>query len=264
MKFDARHSILLKTSAEIEAMRAAGRVVAEVLRECEAACRPGVTTRELDDLAFETFTHYGAIGLFKGYPDYLPEGGYPRHTCISINEEIVHGIPGDRIVREGDLVTMDCGVRLEGWCADSARTFLIGRVPPEGRRLVETTRALLEAAIERIRPGRRWSEVARVMQDMAEKGDYGIVREYVGHGIGRSMHEAPKVPNFVSRQFLHEDFSLQPGMVLAIEPMLTLGCGQTMVLRDGWTVVTRDRTPAAHEEHTVAVTRSGADVLTRG
>lgn len=259
-----RDAIILKSGDEIECMRRAGRVVAAVLDRCERACRPGVTTRELDDLAHQTFTSLGATGLFYGYPDYQPGMGYPRHTCISVNEEIVHGIPGDRIVRNGDIVSIDCGVRLDGWCADSARTVLVGEVKPEERRLVESTRRCLDEAIAAIRPGRAWSDIGRMMEQIAVRERLGIIREYVGHGIGRAMHEPPKVPNYAITAGGREDFLLRPGMVIAVEPMLTLGRGRTLTLKDGWTVVTRDRRPAAHEEHTVAVTAWGADVLTRG
>lgn len=257
-----RDTIILKSLREIEQMRAAGRVVAATLDACERACRPGVTTRELDEIAFRTFTALGATGLFFGYPDYEPGRGYPRHTCISVNEEIVHGIPGDRIVRAGDVVSIDCGVRLNEWCGDSARTIFVDPVKPKVRRLVETTKRTLDEAIAAIRPGRRWSEIGRLMQDIAESEGLGIIREYVGHGIGRSMHEAPKVPNYHVRPGSPEDFVLEPGLVIAIEPMLTLGKGHTLTLRDGWTVVTRDRQPAAHQEHTVALTESGTQILT--
>jgi len=257
-----RDSIILKSAGEIEAMRAAGRVVAATLEACAQACRPGITTRQLDDLAHATFTRLGATGLFFGYPDYEPGRGYPRHTCISINEEIVHGIPGDRIVREGDLVSIDCGVKLDGWCGDSARSILVGQVHPEVGRLLDATKRTLDAAIKVAAPGKRWSEIGLIMQQIAQNERLGIIREYVGHGIGRAMHEAPKVPNYEVRPGSADDFLLQPGLVIAIEPMLTLGKGQTVTLRDGWTVVTKDRQVAAHQEHTIAVTADGADILT--
>ena len=257
-----RDPIILKNSSEIAAMRAAGRIVAATLEACVQACRPGITTRQIDDIAYATFTGLGATGLFYGYPDYEPGRGYPRHTCISINEEIVHGIPGDRLVREGDLVSIDCGVKLDGWCGDSARSILVGQAHPQMQRLLDTTQHTLNAAIKAVKPGRRWSEIGLIMQQIAERENLGIIREYVGHGIGRAMHEAPKVPNYQVKPGSAEDFLLQPGLVIAIEPMLTLGKGQTVTLRDGWTVVTRDRQAAAHQEHTIAVTASGADILT--
>ncbi len=258
-----RDSIILKTADEIERMRCACRVVVAALDRCEQACRPGVTTGELDEIAWRTFTDLGATGLFYGYPDYQPGRGYPRHTCISVNEEIVHGIPGDRIIREGDIVSIDCGVRLNGWCGDCARTILVGAVAPEARRLVAATTRCLEEAIAAIRPGRRWSDIGLLMERLAVRERLGIIREYVGHGIGRSMHEAPKVPNYAITPGGREDFILRPGLVIAIEPMLTLGRGETLTLRDGWTVVTKDRQLAAHQEHTVAVTAGGVEVLTR-
>lgn len=257
-----RDTIILKSAGEIEAMRAAGRVVAATLEACAQACQPGITTRQLDDIAHATFTSMGASGLFYGYPDYEPGSGYPRHTCISINEEIVHGIPGDRMVREGDLVSIDCGVKLDGWCGDSARSILVGKVHPEVKRLLDATKRTLDAAIDSIQPGKHWNEIGVMMEQIARKEGLGIIREYVGHGIGRAMHEAPKVPNYQVKPGSVEDFLLRPGLVIAIEPMLTLGRGQTVTLRDGWTVVTKDRRVAAHQEHTIAVTAGGADILT--
>ncbi|MBL1218651.1 MAG: type I methionyl aminopeptidase [Planctomycetes bacterium] len=257
--------IRIKTPQQIEKMRCAGAVVWAVLDACEQACQPGVSTGELDRLAYDTFTQLGGEGLFKGYPDYEPGRGYPGHTCISINEEIVHGIPrDDRIIIDGDLVSIDCGVRVDGWCGDSARSILVGTVPTRTRDLVNATRNLLDLAIRHVRPGVKWGAIARLLEQEARRDRYGIVKEYVGHGIGRLMHEPPKVPNFVSNELMKADFELVPGMVLAIEPMLTLGTGETRALDDGWTVVTADGTPAAHIEHTVAVTFSGADVLTAG
>lgn len=255
--------IKLKTPRQIEKMRRAGAVVCAVLDACEQACVPGISTGHLDRLAFATFTGLGAEGLFKGYPDYLPGRGYPGHTCISINNEIVHGIPrDDRMINNGDIVSIDCGVKLDGWCGDSARTIVVGDVPARTRALVNATRHLLELAIRHIRPGVQWSFIARMLEQEARREHYGIVKEYVGHGIGRMMHEPPKVPNFVSRDLMRSDFQLVTGMVLAVEPMLTLGTGETRSLSDGWTVATADDMPAAHMEHTVAVTTTGADVLT--
>jgi methionyl aminopeptidase len=168
------------------------------------------------------------------------------------------------VIQEGDIVGVDCGVEVDGWCGDSAATFMVGKVEPEVRKLCEVTQHVLEIAIANIRPGRDWSQVARLMQNYAEQQGLGVVREYVGHGIGRRMHEDPKVPNFVSRDLLRNDIVLREGMALAIEPMCNLGTRDVQVLADGWTVVTADRKPSAHFEHTVAVTADGADVLTDG
>ena len=253
--------VVLKSRAEIEKMRAAGRVVRRVLDRCMEICKPGITTREIDEEAYRTFTAAGATGLFRGYPGKTP---FPSHTCISVNEQVVHGIAGERVIRDGDIVGVDCGVLLDGWCGDAATTILVGEVEQETRRLCEVTQHVLQLAVENIRPGRRWSQVARLMQNYAESMGFSVVRDFVGHGIGRSMHEEPKVPNFVSRELLRKDIVLREGLVLAVEPMVNAGTHETVTLDDGWTVLTADGKPAAHYEHTIAVTRNGADVLTDG
>lgn len=245
-------------------MRAAGRVVRQVLDRMRQMCQPGVTTRQMDEEAFALFTSLGARGLFRNYPTYRPGEGFPSHLCLSVNEVVVHGIADDRPIESGDIVGVDCGVQLDGWCGDSATTLLVGEVSDSTRRMCEATEQCLALAIELIHPGKRWSQVAREMQRFAESAGFGVVRDFVGHGIGQTMHQDPKVPNFVSREFLREDFLLEPGMVLAVEPMLTQGGADVQTLADGWTVITCDRLPAAHYEHTVAVTRQGADVLTDG
>ena len=257
-------AIRLKTRDEIEKMRAAGRVVRRVHERCREMCKPGVTTRQIDEEACRLFTEAGATGLFKNYPTYREGEGFPSNLCISINEVVVHGIADERVIEAGDIVGIDCGVRLDGWCGDAATTILVGDVRPEVRKLCEVTEHVLRLAIENIRPGRRWSQVARLMQNYAESHGYGVVREFVGHGIGQQMHEEPKVPNFVSPQLLKNDIELREGMVLAIEPMCNLGGAEVLTLDDQWTVVTADRQPSAHYEHTVAVTADGAEVLTDG
>ncbi|HEX7008425.1 MAG TPA: type I methionyl aminopeptidase [Phycisphaeraceae bacterium] len=257
-------AIRLKTKEEIEKMRAAGRVVHQVLEHCRRICKPGVTTRQIDEEACRVFTEAGAKGLFKNYPTYRPGEGFPGNICISVNEEVVHGIAGDRVIQDGDIVGVDCGVSLDGWCGDAATTIPVGNVRPEVRRLCEVTQHVLSLAVENIRPGRRWSQVARLMQQYAESHGFGVVRDFVGHGIGQKMHEDPKIPNFVSRQLLQNDILLREGLVLAVEPMCNLGGPEVLTLADGWTVVTADRLPSAHYEHTIAVTAAGADVLTDG
>ncbi len=257
-------AIRLKTKPEIEKMRAAGRVVREVLDLCEELCKPGITTREIDDRAAALFESRGAKGLFKGYvvnPAVMP---FPSNLCISINEVVVHGIADDRRIEDGDIVGIDCGVQLDGWCGDSATTILVGNVPPEVRKLCEVTRHCLRIATENIKPGRRWSQVARLMQNYAESHGYGVVRDFVGHGVGQTMHEDPKIPNYWDGDAKSQDVILRPGMTFAVEPMCNLGTKETRVLADGWTVVTADRKPSAHYEHTVAVTAEGCDVLTDG
>jgi methionyl aminopeptidase len=255
----------LKSPAEIQLMRQAGRVVFEALRRCREAAKPGVTTAQIDAQAEQVIAETsGAVGLFKWYPTYQPGQGFPAVTCISVNDEVVHGIPGSRVLKEGDVVSVDFGVRLNGWCADSATTFPVGKVSADKQRLCEVTEHVLRIAIENIRPGRKWSIIAKMMQTYAEKAGMGVIRDYVGHGIGKSMHEEPKVPNFVSRELLRSDIELRPGMVLAVEPMCTLGSERVKQLDDGWTVVTTDRSAAAHCEHTLAVTETGCEVLTDG
>lgn len=258
--------IQLKSKSDIEKMRAAGRVVRSVLDRVEQACRPGVTTGEIDEIGRRTIEEHGARGLFKNYPTYKPGEGFPGNLCISVNEVIVHGIGDGRVLEDGDIIGVDCGVKLDGWCGDSATTILVGDVDPQVRKLCDDTRRILQLAIDNIRPGRRWSQIARTMQKVAESEGYGVVREFVGHGVGRSMHEEPKVPNFVEkgRGQVKNDFELREGLVIALEPMCNLGTKDTETLSDGWTVVTADRKPSAHYEHTVAVTADGCDVLTDG
>jgi len=257
-------AITLKSNQEIEKIRDAGRVVHKVLTQCGRMCRPGVTTRQIDDEAGQMFAAEGARGLFKNYPTYRPGEGFPANLCISVNACVVHGIADDTPINDGDIVGIDCGVELDGWCGDSAYTFTVGTVTTEICRLCQATQHVLKLAIENIRPGRYWSQVARLMQGYAEQAGYSVVRDFVGHGIGRTMHEEPKVPNFVGRDLLKNDILLRKGMVLAIEPMLNLGEKEVDTLEDGWTVMTADGKPSAHYEHTVAVTNNGAEVLTDG
>lgn len=251
----------LKTRDEIGKMREAGRVVHKVHQRVRELCQPGVTTKELDDEAQKVIDDSGATGLFKGYPGPTP---FPGTLCISMNEEVVHGIGSDRQVKDGDIVGIDCGVKLGGWCGDAATTILVGDVKDDVRKMCEATQRCLDIAIENIRPGRKWSQVAQIMQRYAESRGYGVVKNFVGHGIGRSMHEEPKVPNYADRNTRRDDIELREGLVLAIEPMLTLGKPDNITLADGWTVVTKDRKASAHYEHTVAVTGGGAEVLTDG
>jgi len=257
-------AIRLKSKEEIDAMRRAGRIVKQVHNRVRELCKPGVTTQELDEAAYRLITESGGQGLFKNYPTYRPGEGFPANLCISVNEEVVHGIAGDREVQDGDIVGIDCGVQLDGYCGDAATTILVGNVPESTRNLCEVTERVLRIAIENIKPGRKWSQVARLMQKYAEGHGVSVVREFVGHGIGTQMHEDPKVPNFVSRDLLKKDIELSEGLVIAIEPMCNLGSREVLTLEDGWTVVTKDRRPSAHYEHTVAVTKDGSEVLTDG
>lgn len=253
--------VSLKTREDLAKMRKAGRVVHQVHQRVREICKPGMTTREIDEEAQRVIDQSGATGLFKGYPGPTP---FPGTLCISVNEEVVHGIGSDRQVVDGDIVGIDCGVKLDGWCGDAATTILVGDVPTDVRDMCEATEQCLKIAIENTRPGRKWSQVAQLMQRYAESRGYGVVREFVGHGIGRNMHEEPKVPNYADRNTRRHDIMLREGIVLAIEPMLTLGTRHVETLADGWTVVTQDRKASAHYEHTVAVTATGAEVLTDG
>ncbi len=257
--------IVIKSPREIELMRAAGRVVHRVLDELEAMICPGVTTAELDSRAAELIAEAGGTALFKGVRQQQAKIPFPACICASVNEQVVHGIPDDRPLKPGEIVSVDCGVRLKGYCGDAARTFAVGTPAPKIQRLLDVTRAALELAIEEIAPGRRWSQIARKMQKWIEQHGFGVVREFVGHGIGQQMHEELKVPNYYDRGQGYVDFELRAGMTLAIEPMVTAGRPE-VVLADqtGWPVVTKDGSWAAHFEHSVAVTEDGADVLTDG
>jgi methionyl aminopeptidase len=252
----------LKSAREIALMREAGKIVAEALRLCRALCQPGVRTLEINRAVEELFAKHGATPLFKGYPGSNPKVPFPAVTCISLNEQVVHGIPGPREVKDGDLVKIDTACKLNGWCADAAITVMVGNVRPERRRLVEVAEQVLKISAEELGKRRWWSEVAGAMQRHAEAAGYHMVEQYVGHGIGRIMHENPQVPNYVSRDMRKHDFRLEPGLVLAVEPMVNMGKADTRVLADQWTVVTRDGLPSVHVEHTLALTQSGVQVIT--
>lgn len=244
-------------------MRDAGKIVAEALAVVRAMVKPGVKTIEVDQAVTAIFAKYGATPLFKGYPgSRVP---FPANTCLSINEQVVHGIPGQRALREGDLFKVDTACKYNGWCADAAITVMVGEVTAERRRLVKVAEEVLEIA--RVEMGRRkwWSEVAIRMQRHAESAGFSVVDQYVGHGIGRIMHENPQVQNFVSkdpREARKQDFRLEEGLVLAVEPMVNMGRPDVKTLSDHWTVVTVDGLPSAHVEHTLAITRGGVLVLT--
>jgi methionyl aminopeptidase len=261
-------AITLKSNAEIARMRSAGRIVAEVLALVEESLVPGISTADLDRLAER---HIRSAGGVPSFLDYL--GGrrydpghphaYPASTCISIDDEVVHGIPGDRPIAAGQLVSVDVGVIYDGWHGDGARTFICGgpdAATDGARALVETTRLAMMAGIGAAVPGAQIGDVSAAVEDVAVAKGFGIVRQYVGHGIGTSMHEDPQVPNFRSR---HRGITLRPGHCLAIEPMLTLGSEATEVRDDNWTVATWDGSLSAHFEHTIAVTPDGPEILTR-
>jgi len=260
-----RRGIILKSSREIELMRNAGRVVHRVLSRIRELAAPGVTTGELNAAAEKMIAEVGGTPLFQGVENPQAKFPFPAALCTSVNEELVHGIPGDRTLKSGDIVSVDCGVRLAGYCGDSALTLPIGEVSTDVERLLDVTRRALDRAIAAVRPGRMWNEVAREIQSVVEAERFSVVRDFVGHGIGREMHEEPKVPNFWDHRQKNLDFELVPGIVLAIEPMVNMGGRQVEYGGpEGWVVVTKDRRYAAHFEHTVAVTPGGADVLTDG
>ncbi len=244
-------------------MRRAGAVVASVLSKLQEVAEPGVTTAQLDRVALEMVAEAGAEALFKGVRSPQARQPFPGAICASVNDEVVHGIPSETtVLRAGDLLSVDFGVRLGGYCGDSATTVAIGEISSDKRRLMDATKGMLDVAIAEARPGVRWSQVARKMQQYVEDGGFSVVRDFVGHGIGTKMHEDPKVPNFVSRELLADDIFLTEGMVLAVEPMVNAGSYHVRTLANGWTVVTKDGKCSAHFEHTLAIVKGGCDVLT--
>jgi len=241
-------------------MRDAGRVVAQALARAADLIRPGVATGELDAAIEDVFREAGAEPLFKGVPGRVP---FPAASCVSVNDEVVHGIPGNRMLNAGDLISVDTACRLAGWCADSAWTFPVGAVDDTKRRLLEVGQSVLELAIREMGRRSRWSEVAALLSDAVHEAGFSVVEDLVGHGIGREMHEDPQVPNYVSSSLRQADFALEPGLVLAIEPMINAGSRRTRTSKkDHWTVRTEDGQPSAHFEHTVALTEDGPIVLT--
>jgi methionyl aminopeptidase len=245
--------IIRKSKAEVEKMRVAGRIVAQVLEKLSALVEPGITTRDLDHAADRMIRDAGAIPTFKGYH------GFPASICTSVNDEVVHGIPGKRRLRDGDIVGIDCGATYLGYVGDAAVTVAVGRVSDDVKRLMEATRQSLYRAIEKCRVGNRLGDVCSAVQSYVEPLGYSVVRNYCGHGVGRAMHEEPQVPNYGEPG---TGKPLREGWVLAIEPMINLGNHNVKVLSDGWTVVTMDGRPSAHFEHTVAITEDGPRILT--
>jgi len=246
-----------KSRREIEKMRVAGRIVAEVLALVESELRPGVTTGHLDRLAERHIRSSGAVPSFKGYGH--RSNPFPASLCVSIDDEVVHGIPGDRTIKPGQIVSIDAGAIYDGWHGDGARTFVVGESRPEVAKLIDTTRLAMMAGIAAAVPGANLGEISAAIEDTAAPGGYGIVRQFVGHGIGTEMHQEPQVPNYRTGV---RGLKLVPGICLAIEPMLTLGSGDVEVRPDGWTVATLDGSLAAHFEHTIAVTDNGPEILT--
>lgn len=253
--------ITLKSRREIERMRAAGQVVVAAHQLVRSLIAPGISTAEIDAAVEELFARHEAVPLFKGFPGDVP---FPAVTCISVNEQIVHGIPGPYRLKEGDIVSVDTGAKVNGWCGDAAWTYAVGEVNAEKQRLMAAGRRILDVAIEALGAERRWSGVARRMMKEARLAGFSLVEQFVGHGIGKEMHEPPQVPNYTNADLRKEDFELRPGLVLAIEPMVNAGGPDIKILSDHWTAVTIDGRPSVHFEHTVALTPEGPVRLTEG
>jgi methionyl aminopeptidase len=246
--------IIGKSKKEIEKMRAAGRLTGLVLQELRQLVEPGISTIEIDRAAEKMIRDAGGLPTFKGYH------GFPYSICASVNEQVVHGFPSDYRLKDGDIFSIDCGVTLEGFVGDTATTVPVGNVSDERLALVRVTEECLDRAIEQCRPGRHLGDIGAAVQQHAEARGYSVVREYVGHGIGRRMHEDPQIPNYGKPG---QGPKIKAGYVFAVEPMINLGTHHTKVLADGWTVITMDGQPSAHAEHTIAITEEGPEVLTR-
>ncbi len=245
--------VIIKSSQEIAIMREAGRVVAAVIEALTNEIRPGITTRELDDIAVGEFKKRGAVASFKGYH------GFPASICTSVNEEVVHGIPGARVLKSGDIISLDVGAMVNGFHGDAAVTLGVGKISSDAQKLIAATKGALEAGIAAARNGARLGDVSAAIQTYAESKNCSVVREYVGHGVGRDLHEDPQVPNF---GIAGEGISLKKGMTIALEPMLNAGVWRTRVTGNRWTVVTADGKLSAHFEHTIAIGDSVPEILT--
>ncbi|MEW6159301.1 MAG: type I methionyl aminopeptidase [Verrucomicrobiota bacterium] len=245
--------IIIKNERDVEAMRAAGWVAATVLNEVTSWVTPGVTTKEIDQYAAARIKHYGARSAFLGYRK------YPCHVCLSVNEQVVHGLAGSRRVQFGDIISVDVGVVFDGYIGDTARTAAVGGCSVHAQKLIDVTEKALYEGIAQAVPGNRVVDISRAIQQYVERHGFSVVREFVGHGVGKSMHEEPQVPNFVDGK---SSPKLRPGMTLAIEPMVNAGSPDVKLLSDGWTVVATDGQPSAHFEHTVLITESEPEILT--
>lgn len=246
--------VVIKSNSEIEKMRRAGAITAGALKAAEEAIHPGMTTLELDGVIRRFITSHGARPSFLGY------GGFPASACISVNDEVIHGIPSGRKILDGDIVSVDVGAYIDGYHGDSAKTFAVGNVDKKVLDLMKSTEESLYLAIDMVRPGTRLGDIGAAIARHNEQNGYSVVRQYVGHGVGKDLHEEPEVPNYGKEG---HGLRLQAGMVIAIEPMINMGTAAIKVMPDKWTVKTRDGSPSAHFEHTVAVTAEGAVILTR-
>ena len=249
----SRDAFRLKKPEEIDKMRRSGKILGECLAYCASEVRAGITTDDIDKMANTFIRDHGCIPGFIGYQ------GFPKSICISVNDEVVHGIPGDRVIQDGDLVSLDCGLILDGWWADSGLSVACGEATPEVQQLIDVTREALDRGIAAAKPGGYIGDIGHAVQTYVESFGYGVVRDYVGHGIGRNMHEAPQVPNYGEPGTGNQ---LKPGYVLAIEPMVNMGSAKVHTLSDEWTVATVDGKWSCYFEHTVAITESGPEVLT--
>ncbi|WP_368505953.1 type I methionyl aminopeptidase [Alkalihalophilus sp. As8PL] len=246
--------IICKTERELEIMREAGRIVALTHQELKQHIKPGITTKQLDEIAEKLIRSHGATPSFKGY------NGFTGSICASVNEELVHGIPGSRVLKDGDVISVDIGAKLNGYHGDSAWTYAVGTISDEDQRLLDVTEASLYKGLEEAKPGERLSNISHAIQSYAEPLGYSIVREYVGHGVGQDLHEDPQIPHYGPPG---KGPRLKPGMVLAIEPMINAGSRYVRTLADNWTVVTVDGKNCAHFEHTIAITETGYEILTK-
>ncbi len=256
-------AITLRSRREIELMRRAGAVVADVLSKLQEIAGPGVTTSQLDRVALQMSADAGAEPLFKGVSSPHARIPFPGAICASVNEQVVHGIPSANVkLKNGDILSIDFGTRVDGYCGDAAVTVGIGEISEDKRRLMDITKHALDIAIEMAAPAVKWSQIAAEMQHYVESAGFSVVKDFVGHGIGKQMHEEPRVPNFVSDELLANDIVLTKGMVIAVEPMVNIGTDGVRTLKNEWTVVTKDRKCSAHFEHTIAIMENGCEVLT--
>ena len=251
--------IQLRSPREIKLMRKAGLVVWYALQAAGNSVRPGVSTVDINLEVEQVFAQYRAEALFKGVPGKVP---FPAATCVSVNEQVVHGIPGNRKLREGDIISIDTGCRLNGWCGDSAWTYPVGAISASLQKLLSVTLQTLELAIELVGKKQYWSQVAQELEDYVHSHGFSVVENYCGHGLGKEMHEEPQFPNYCSRKLRENDIPLKTGLVMAIEPMVNMRGKNTRILSDHWTVATADGSPSAHFEHTIALTAEGPLILT--
>lgn len=256
-------AITLRSRREIELVRKAGKVVADVLSKLQEIAVPGVTSAQLDAVASQMTADAGAQALFRGVRSPVARTPFPACICTSVNEQVVHGIPANRVkLKNGDILSIDYGVKLDGYCADAAVTVPVGEISEHKRKLTDVTKHVLDIALMKSVPGIKWSQIAVEMQNYAESAGFAVVKDFVGHGIGREMHEEPRVPNFVSEDLLADDIVLAEGMILAVEPMINAGTSEVRTLKNGWTVITADGKCSAHFEHTIAIVKNGCEVMT--